>query len=116
MFPFPFTFGSLSAGHGLHFASHQHSGRYIYAIGNSEKVTYLSGIKTHYVLILAFVISGICSSTAGMMLQDTPIWLTKAWGMPTFYRDRRGCDMAEPTYWGVVAVISELSPAQFLSP
>lgn len=43
-------------------------GRYIYAIGNSEKVTYLSGIKTHYVLILAFVVAGICSSTAGMML------------------------------------------------
>ncbi len=43
-------------------------GRYIYAIGNSEKVTYLSGIKTHYVLILAFVIAGICSSTAGMMV------------------------------------------------
>ena len=43
-------------------------GRYIYAMGNSEKVTYLSGIKTNHVLILAFIVAGMCSSTAGMMV------------------------------------------------
>jgi ribose transport system permease protein len=43
-------------------------GRYIYALGNSEKVTYLSGVKTNHVLILAFIVAGMCSSTAGMMV------------------------------------------------
>ena len=43
-------------------------GRYLYAMGNSEKVTYLSGIKTNHVLILAFVVAGMCSSIAGMMV------------------------------------------------
>ena len=43
-------------------------GRYVYAIGNSERVSYLSGISTRTVLIIAFVISGACSAFAGAML------------------------------------------------
>jgi ribose transport system permease protein len=43
-------------------------GRYVYAIGNSERVTYLSGISTRAVLIAAFVASGACSAFAGAML------------------------------------------------
>jgi ribose transport system permease protein len=43
-------------------------GRYVYAIGNSERATYLSGISTHAVLIAAFVTSGACSAFAGAML------------------------------------------------
>jgi ribose transport system permease protein len=43
-------------------------GRYVYAIGNSERVTYLSGISTRTVLIAAFVASGACSAFAGAML------------------------------------------------
>ena len=43
-------------------------GRYVYAIGNNERVTYLSGIRTRMVLIAAFVISGCCSAFAGAML------------------------------------------------
>lgn len=43
-------------------------GRYVYAMGNSEKVAYLSGVRTDRVLILAFVIAGMCSSLAGMMV------------------------------------------------
>jgi ribose transport system permease protein len=43
-------------------------GRYVYAIGNSERVTYLSGISTRAVLITAFVTSGACSAFAGAML------------------------------------------------
>jgi ribose transport system permease protein len=43
-------------------------GRYVYAIGNSERVTYLSGISTRTVLIAAFVTSGACSAFAGAML------------------------------------------------
>lgn len=43
-------------------------GRYIYAVGNSEKVTYLSGVRTNRVLITAFVLAGISSSLAGLMV------------------------------------------------
>jgi ribose transport system permease protein len=43
-------------------------GRYVYAIGNSERVTYLSGINTRMILIIAFVASGTCSAFAGAML------------------------------------------------
>jgi ribose transport system permease protein len=43
-------------------------GRYVYAIGNSERVSYLSGINTRTILIIAFVTSGACSAFAGAML------------------------------------------------
>jgi ribose transport system permease protein len=43
-------------------------GRCVYAIGNGEKVTYLSGINTNRVLILAFIIAGMFSAMAGMMV------------------------------------------------
>src|SRR6476660_1268138 len=43
-------------------------GRYVYAAGNSERVTYLSGISTRTILIVAFVTSGTCSAFAGAML------------------------------------------------
>ena len=43
-------------------------GRYVYAAGNSERVTYLSGIRTRAILIIAFVTSGTCSAFAGAML------------------------------------------------
>jgi ribose transport system permease protein len=43
-------------------------GRYVYAIGNSERVAYLSGIGTRTILIVAFVTSGACSAFAGAML------------------------------------------------
>jgi ribose transport system permease protein len=43
-------------------------GRYVYAAGNSERVTYLSGISTRTVLIAAFVASGACAAFAGAML------------------------------------------------
>jgi ribose transport system permease protein len=43
-------------------------GHYVYAIGNSERVTYLSGISTHAVLISAFVASGAAAAFAGAML------------------------------------------------
>jgi ribose transport system permease protein len=43
-------------------------GRYVYAMGNSERVTYLSGINTRAILIAAFVASGACSAFAGALL------------------------------------------------
>ena len=43
-------------------------GRYIYAIGLSEKASYLSGINTSLMTTLVFCIAGISNAFAGMML------------------------------------------------
>ncbi|HYM30031.1 MAG TPA: ABC transporter permease [Candidatus Cybelea sp.] len=43
-------------------------GRYVYAIGNRERATYLSGVDTRRVLIICFAASGACSALAGVML------------------------------------------------
>ncbi|MFM0226956.1 ABC transporter permease [Paraburkholderia dipogonis] len=43
-------------------------GRYIYLVGSREKAAYLSGIDTRRVVMGAFVLSGLCSAIAGMLL------------------------------------------------
>ncbi len=43
-------------------------GRAVYALGNRERVCYLSGIRTSRVLVAAFVISGFCAALGGLLL------------------------------------------------
>jgi ribose transport system permease protein len=43
-------------------------GRYIYATGNREAATYLSGINTRVVLIASFVMCSLCASLAGLLI------------------------------------------------
>ncbi|MDA8254021.1 MAG: ABC transporter permease [Rhodospirillales bacterium] len=43
-------------------------GRYIYAAGNREAATYLSGINTRLVLIGSFVICGLCAALSGLLI------------------------------------------------
>lgn len=43
-------------------------GKAIYATGNREAASYLSGIRTRWVIVGAFVISGLCAATAGILL------------------------------------------------
>ena len=43
-------------------------GRSIYATGNREAAAYLSGIRTRWVIVGAFVLSGLCAASAGMLL------------------------------------------------
>jgi ribose transport system permease protein len=43
-------------------------GRYIYATGNREAATYLSGVNTRMVLISSFVICSLCASLAGLLV------------------------------------------------
>jgi len=43
-------------------------GRYIYATGNREAATYLSGINTRLVLIAGFVICSLCASLSGLLI------------------------------------------------
>jgi ribose transport system permease protein len=43
-------------------------GRYLFAIGNRERATYMSGVNTSRVLVKAFVLSGTCSALAGVLL------------------------------------------------
>ena len=43
-------------------------GRKIYAMGNNEVATYLSGVKTNLVLVSVFVIAGVMNALAGILL------------------------------------------------
>ena len=43
-------------------------GRAIYAIGNRERATFLSGIRTRRVILVGFVISGLCNALGGLLL------------------------------------------------
>ena len=57
-------------------------GRYIYAIGNREGATYLSGVNTRGVLIACFAISGTCSALAGVLLAGYSTKAYQAMGDP----------------------------------
>jgi ribose transport system permease protein len=57
-------------------------GRYIFAIGNREGATYLSGVNTRAVLIACFGISGMCSALAGVMLAGYSTKAYQAMGDP----------------------------------
>jgi ribose transport system permease protein len=57
-------------------------GRYIYAIGNREGATYLSGVNTRAVLITCFGISGMCSALAGVLLAGYSTKAYQAMGDP----------------------------------
>ncbi|MEQ8652829.1 MAG: ABC transporter permease [Kiloniellales bacterium] len=57
-------------------------GRYVYAIGNRERATYLSGVKTNRVLIGCFMIAGLCSAIAGMLLAGYANQAYQAMGEP----------------------------------
>jgi ribose transport system permease protein len=57
-------------------------GRYIFAIGNQEGATYLSGVNTRGVLIACFAISGMCSALAGVMLAGYSTKAYQAMGDP----------------------------------
>jgi ribose transport system permease protein len=43
-------------------------GRSIYAVGNRERVAYLSGVNTRRVTLLCFLVAGACSAAAGVLL------------------------------------------------
>ena len=43
-------------------------GKSIYATGNREAASYLSGIRTRWVIVGAFAISGLCAASAGILL------------------------------------------------
>ncbi|MBX3062318.1 MAG: ABC transporter permease [Anaerolineae bacterium] len=43
-------------------------GRKVYAVGNNEVATYLSGVRTRRVLVGAFVISGVMNALAGLLI------------------------------------------------
>lgn len=57
-------------------------GRYVYAIGNQEGATYLSGVDTRAVLIACFGISGACSALAGVLLAGYSTKAYQAMGDP----------------------------------
>jgi ribose transport system permease protein len=57
-------------------------GRTVYAIGNRERAAYLSGARTHLVLIVAFAISGGLSAFGGVLLAGYASKAAQAMGDP----------------------------------
>jgi len=57
-------------------------GRYMYAIGNRESATYLSGVNTPWVIVGAFVICSLCASIAGLALAGYSARAFQAMGDP----------------------------------
>lgn len=49
------------------FVTRTHTGRYIYAMGNSADAARIMGIKTNKIRLIAFSLCGLLSSTAGML-------------------------------------------------
>ena len=49
-------------------------GRYIYATGGNPKTVFLSGIRVHSVLILAFTLCGLLAAIAGIVLSGYVGW------------------------------------------
>ncbi|MCX7038269.1 MAG: ABC transporter permease [Spirochaetes bacterium] len=57
-------------------------GRYIYAVGMSEKVAFLSGINTNRIIIALFVVSGVSSALTGILLSGYSNQAFQAMGEP----------------------------------
>jgi ribose transport system permease protein len=57
-------------------------GRYIYAIGNSEAATFLSGINTRVVLVGCFALCGMLSALAGLQVAGYSSKAFQAMGDP----------------------------------
>jgi ribose transport system permease protein len=57
-------------------------GRFIYAVGSSERVAFLSGIRTKRIIIGIFVMSGLCNAIAGIMLSGYSNQAFQAMGDP----------------------------------
>lgn len=57
-------------------------GRYVYAVGNRETATYLSGVRTRRVIILCFMWAGMCSALGGVLLAGYADQAYQAMGDP----------------------------------
>ncbi len=57
-------------------------GRTIYAVGISEKVAFLSGVNSNRVIMVIFVLSGVCSAVTGMLLSGYSNQAFQAMGEP----------------------------------
>jgi ribose transport system permease protein len=57
-------------------------GRFIYAVGLNEKVSFLSGIRTRRIIITIFMMSGICNALTGIMLSGYSNQAFQAMGDP----------------------------------
>lgn len=57
-------------------------GRYIYATGNRETATYLSGVRTRRVIMLCFIWGGFCSALGGVLLAGYADQAYQAMGDP----------------------------------
>jgi ribose/xylose/arabinose/galactoside ABC-type transport system permease subunit len=57
-------------------------GRYLYAIGSNRKAAYVSGIKTDRITITAYVVVGLCTALATLLLISRIGWGRENVGSP----------------------------------
>lgn len=65
--PIPFIIALVILAAVVFFVKKTHTGRYIYAIGNSREAAQIMGIKVDRIRLLIYCIVGILSSAAGML-------------------------------------------------
>lgn len=66
--PVPFIMMAIIGVIGWLFLHRSVYGRYIFAIGRNEEATFFSGINTNRIILLTYVISGLLTSIAGVLL------------------------------------------------
>ena len=75
-------------------------GRCIYAIGNSERAVYLSGIDMRRVVMIVFAISGGLAALGGVLLAGRPQRPTRPWVTPIC------CRPSPPSCWVALNVLA----------
>ena len=57
-------------------------GRFLYAIGSNRKAAYVSGIQTDRLTLIAYVVVGLCSALAALLLISRIGWAQENVGAP----------------------------------
>ncbi len=66
--PMPVWISILVIGISVFFMNKTRTGRYIYAIGGNERAALLSGVKVNRVKVFVYVIAGVLSGVAGLLV------------------------------------------------
>ncbi len=66
-------------------------GRYVYAIGNSREIAYLSGVRVGVVTVAVYAVAGFCSGLAGVMLSG--------------WNEQASFDMGDPFLFASIAAV-----------
>lgn len=87
-------------------------GRRIYAVGNNERASYLSGVNVKLVTITLYGLSGLFAAMAGILLMGTAARPRWAWATRTCSSRSRPPSSAASTSWAGGATTSVRSRAR----